>query len=153
MEIAFYKSPLGYLEIKAQDGALVSVGFVNSIPSPNRQRLSSLLNKACQQLDEYFAGKRKNFNLPLEPLGTSFQQKVWQELQNIEYAKTKTYAEIACQIGKPKACRAVGQANNKNPIAIIIPCHRVIGKSGKLTGYAAGLEIKQKLLLLEQENK
>lgn len=153
MEIAFYKSPLGYLEIKAQDGALVSVGFVNSIPSPNRQRLSSLLNKACQQLDEYFAGKRKNFNLPLEPLGTSFQQEVWQELQNIEYGKTKTYAEIACQIGKPKACRAVGQANNKNPIAIIIPCHRVIGKSGKLTGYAAGLEIKQKLLLLEQENK
>ena len=99
---------------------------------------------------EYFAGKRQNFSLPLELEGTEFQKKVWQALQKIPYGQTKTYGQIAKEIGKKKAVRAVGNANHNNPIAIIIPCHRVIGANGKLTGYHGGLEKKEFLLTLEK---
>lgn len=153
MGLAFYQSPFGDVKIKEQNGFITDIAFVGHIPSPRPQQASPLLNKACRQLDEYFAGTRKKFDLPIAPRGSLFQQKVWLALQNIEYGSTKTYADIACQIGKPKAYRAVGQANNKNPVAIVVPCHRVIGKSGRLTGYAAGLDIKQKLLDLEQKYK
>jgi len=107
---------------------------------------------AHTQLQEYFAGKRKVFDLELAPSGTDFQKKVWQALLKIPYGKTATYKEIAAAIGHPKAARAVGMACNKNPIAIIIPCHRVVGSNGSLTGYAGGLEMKKRLLELELNN-
>jgi methylated-DNA-[protein]-cysteine S-methyltransferase len=109
------------------------------------------LKEAKNQLEEYFNSKRTKFNLPLSPKGTAFQKKVWDELLKIPYGKTTTYGEIASKIGNKNASRAVGGANNKNPIPIFIPCHRVIGKSGNLTGYALGLDIKEKLLKLEQK--
>jgi len=109
-----------------------------------------LIREAAEQLNEYLAGKRKAFDLPLAPEGTPFQKAVWKALTGIPYGETRTYKEIAETVGKPRACRAVGMANNKNPIAILIPCHRVIGADGKLTGYAGGLDIKKKLLDLEK---
>lgn len=111
-----------------------------------------LLRQAASQLDEYFQGRRRVFDLPLAPQGTVFEQDVWKALQTIPYGETRSYADIARQVGSPSACRAVGRANGWNPISIIIPCHRVIGANGKLTGYAGGLTIKQYLLELEQGN-
>jgi methylated-DNA-[protein]-cysteine S-methyltransferase len=110
-----------------------------------------LLKKAAQELQEYFIGKRKRFDLPLSPQGTDFQQKVWKALQDIPYGAVCSYKDIARAIGNEKACRAVGGANNKNPISIIIPCHRVIGANGSLVGYGGGIEIKKQLLALEQK--
>lgn len=107
-------------------------------------------HKAYKQLAEYLAGKRKQFDLKLAPKGTPFQQKVWKELQKIPYGKTKTYQELATAIGKPKAARAVGMALNRNPLPFIIPCHRVVGKNGSLTGFSWGLKMKKWLLELEQ---
>lgn len=103
-------------------------------------------------MDEYFNRKRKNFDLPLAPKGTEFQKKVWEELRKIPYSKTCSYKDIAIKLGNEMCCRAVGMANNKNPIAIFIPCHRVIGANGKLVGYAGGLSIKERLLEIEKEN-
>jgi len=103
----------------------------------------------CRQLDEYFAGRRRHFDLRLAPRGTAFQQAVWQALQGIPYGKTCSYSELAHQLGRPQAMRAVGAANGANPISIVIPCHRVIGRNGSLTGYAGGLPRKQLLLELE----
>lgn len=111
---------------------------------------SAVLNRALCQLGEYFRGQRKNFDLPIALNGTQFQNAVWSELRKIPYGTTATYAEIARGIGRPKACRAVGRANHVNPIAIIVPCHRVIGADGSLTGYGGGLEKKQYLLSLEK---
>ncbi|HEX2946997.1 MAG TPA: methylated-DNA--[protein]-cysteine S-methyltransferase [Clostridia bacterium] len=109
-----------------------------------------LLRKAASELNEFLAGKRKAFDLPLEPQGTPFQKAVWEALTGISYGETRTYRDIAEAVGNPKACRAVGMANNRNPIAILIPCHRVIGAGGKLVGYAGGLDIKKRLLELEK---
>jgi methylated-DNA-[protein]-cysteine S-methyltransferase len=108
------------------------------------------LGQAIRQLEAYFAGKLDNFNLLLSPQGTPFQQRVWSELQNIPYGETISYGELARRIGNPKASRAVGLANGANPLSIVIPCHRVIGANGKLTGYGGGLPIKEKLLALEK---
>jgi methylated-DNA-[protein]-cysteine S-methyltransferase len=113
-------------------------------------RITPSLEKAQQELDEYFAGKRQRFDLPHEVQGTEFQKRVWQELQTIPYGETRSYKDIAKQVQSPLASRAVGLANNKNPISIIIPCHRVVGQNGKLTGYAGGLAAKEYLLDLEQ---
>ena len=113
------------------------------------QKCTPLIQKACMELHEYLKGQRKYFDIPLCPQGTSFQQKVWKKLLEIPYGETRTYQEIAQAIGNAKASRAVGMANHHNPIVIMIPCHRVIGKNGKLTGYALGLEQKEKLLTLE----
>ena len=110
---------------------------------------TTLIKETYKQLGEYFDKKRKTFDLPLTLNGTDFQIKAWKALQKIPYGKTRTYGEMAAMIGNPKACRAVGNANNRNPIHIVIPCHRVIGSNGSLTGYAAGLDVKQKLLELE----
>lgn len=110
-----------------------------------------LLKMAAEQLREYFEGERKDFNLPLSPVGTKFQLKVWKALQTIPYGETRSYRQVAEIIGNPKACRAVGMANNRNPIAIIIPCHRVIGADGNLVGYGGGLDLKQQLLDLEKQ--
>ena len=114
------------------------------------QKDTPLISSAKRQLDEYFQGKRKSFDLPLAPSGTQFQQKVWNALCTIPYGETRSYKEIAAQIQNPKGCRAVGMANNRNPIMIIIPCHRVIGSNGSLVGYAGGLDIKQWLLAHEK---
>ena len=108
---------------------------------------------AVKELEEYFKGKRKEFTVPCRPEGTDFQKRVWEALTRIPYGETRTYKEIAAEAGNPKASRAVGMANNKNPVPIIIPCHRVIGSDGKLTGYAGGLGVKEFLLNLERENR
>ncbi len=111
-----------------------------------------VLRQAVRELNEFFAGTRRTFTVPLAPVGTPFQQQVWRALQTIPYGATCSYRDIACAVGRPAACRAVGMANHCNPIPIIIPCHRVVGADGRLTGYAGGLAIKSRLLQLEREN-
>lgn len=114
-----------------------------------KEQETRLIREASRQIDEYLDRQRTSFNLPLNPEGTIFQKSVWEALLKVRYGETRTYKQIAEDIGNPKSCRAVGLANNRNPIAIIIPCHRIIGSSGKLVGYAGGLDIKEKLLSLE----
>ncbi len=116
--------------------------FLNAVNAPNgyEKKETPLIKKAALQFGEYFKGKRKSFNLPLTMQGTDFQMKVWNALKRVPYGKTISYGELAATIGNPKACRAVGMANNRNPIAIIVPCHRVIGRDGSLTGTEAGFE-------------
>lgn len=143
-------SPIGYLTVMAHGDAITSIAFggtAETIPA------SALLREAKRQLEEYFAGRRRVFDLPLSPHGTEFQRRVWTALETIPYGETRTYAQIASAIGSPKACRAVGMANHCNPLPIVVPCHRVIGSGGQLTGYAGGLNIKQFLLTLEQTAK
>ncbi len=136
----------------AEDGKSITNLYFdsNTIPEGFDLKETLLLKEAAKQLSEYFSGKRKTFELPLAPSGTEFQKKVWDTLKQIPYGETMSYGEVAKKIGNDKACRAVGMANNKNPIPIIIPCHRVIGSNGKLVGYGGGLDIKKKLLELEQ---
>lgn len=148
-----YSTPVGTLLIAEDDGFITHCGFNSIFPAGYKDEETPLLQRAFTQLNDYFVGQRKEFDLPLKPLGTPFQKQVWATLQTIPYGQTKSYLEIANQIGNPKACRAVGMANHNNPIGIIIPCHRVVGKNGSLTGYAGGLNIKQYLLDLEQKNK
>ena len=146
-----YNSIIGDIFISADENFLLSVQFVNHNFIENKE--NKIIRQTIKQLDEYFRGKRKKFELPLNPKGTEFQKKVWLQLMKIPYGKTATYKDIATLIGDSNASRAVGNANNKNPIAIIIPCHRVIGSNNKLTGYAGGLDKKEKLLNLEKNNK
>lgn len=129
---------------------LINIQFTQ--PQKALLQTTELLSMATIQLDEYFQGKRTTFSLPFKLTGTPFQLAVWKELQNIPYGKTTSYKEIAQKINKPKAYRAVGMANNKNPLPIIIPCHRVIGSNGKLIGYAGGLKLKNYLLELEKSH-
>lgn len=140
-----FETPIGNITAIETDKSITRVFFGKFSYEKN----SPLLIETKKQLNEYFSGKRQKFTLPLTLLGTPFQQKVWQQLLTIPFGKTVSYQEIALKIGKPKSCQAVGQAIHNNPIAIIVPCHRVIGKNGQLTGYAGGLELKQKLLNLE----
>lgn len=145
-----YEIPLGYIEISDNGEKITALKMVDNCN--NNGNIESELSKiAYKELMEYFMGNRKNFDIPFEIIGTKFQKMVWNELCNIPFGETRTYKEIAEKIGKPKAMRAVGGANNKNPIMIIIPCHRVIGSNGSLTGYSGGIEIKK--ALLEIENK
>ena len=142
---------VGQVYIIADEDAIVEIQFAQenkSLGNAKRQE-TPLLHEAKRQLEEYFAGQRASFSLPLNPQGTEFQKKVWQQLEAIPYGETRSYGQIAAAVGNPKACRAVGGANHNNPIAIVIPCHRVIGANGKLTGYGGGLDIKEKLLKLE----
>ena len=134
----------------ATETHLINIQFTQ--PQKALLQTTELLSMATIQLDEYFQGKRTTFSLPFKLTGTPFQLAVWKELQNIPYGKTTSYKEIAQKINKPKACRAVGMANNKNPLPIIIPCHRVIGSNGKLIGYAGGLKLKNYLLELEKSH-
>ena len=145
-------SPIGKLWLQEEDGALVRVSFQPDAASQTEEE-TPLLGQAKQQLAEYFAGQRQAFDLPLRMQGTPFQQKVWAALRTIPYGETRSYGQIAVQVGNPKAGRAVGMANNRNPIAIIVPCHRVIGANGSLTGYAGGLNVKQELLALERRTR
>jgi methylated-DNA-[protein]-cysteine S-methyltransferase len=149
LKIGYYNSPIGILEIGATDNDIVSVNFLEINPDRNAPA-SPLLENCIQQLDEYFHHKRQKFDLPLLPQGTSFQKLVWEKLQEIPFGTTKSYLDIAKRIGDPKSIRAVGGANGKNPISIIIPCHRVIGANGKLIGYGGGLWRKEWLLRHEQ---
>ena len=144
MEKSYYKSPIGILEIICENNALISLKIVKTIANDGVD--TDFIEKIKHQLDEYFSGKRQNFNIKIKPEGTEFQKLVWKELQKIPYGKTKNYSEIAIAIGKPKAQRAVGSACNKNPILLIIPCHRVISKNGNIGGFAYGNNVKQKLL-------
>lgn len=148
-KVAFYNSPIGWLRISATSENIVRLDFWDSDPDQDAQSLP-LLENCIRQLDEYFQKKRRRFDLSLSPPGTAFQKMVWQRLLDIPYGTTSTYLEIARRIGDPKAIRAVGGANGKNPIAIIIPCHRVIGASGKLIGYGGGLWRKEWLLKHER---
>jgi methylated-DNA-[protein]-cysteine S-methyltransferase len=143
---ALYKSPVGRLEIVEENDCLVEVRFLDDESISISQNPKGILKDAIQQLGEYFSGSRTEFKLPLSPKGTDFQKKVWDELQNIEFGKTVSYMDIAKRLGDPKVIRAAGTANGKNPIAVIIPCHRVIGSDGSLTGYSGGLKRKQWLL-------
>lgn len=138
------------LYLVATETHLINIQFTQ--PQKALLQTTELLSMATIQLDEYFQGKRTIFSLPFKLTGTPFQLAVWKELQNIPYGQTTSYKEIAQKINKPKACRAVGMANNKNPLPIIIPCHRVIGSNGKLIGYAGGLNLKNYLLELEKSH-
>ena len=152
-------SAVGKLKIVASDKGLVAILWEND--NPRRVRLSELVKdehhpvliKAEQQLKEYFSGKRKAFSLALDMRGTPFQKNVWEALLGIPFGETRSYGQLAKQLGKPQACRAVGAANGKNPISIIVPCHRVIGSSGKLTGFAGGLHTKAHLLNHESRDR
>jgi len=147
-----YLSPLGVIQLQEEDGKLIVASFINdSTVTKTETVTSSVLNEAIKQLDEYFAGTRKEFELPLHPSGTEFQQTVWKQLLKIPFAETITYLHMAKRLGNVKSIRAAASANGKNPLAIIIPCHRVVGADGKLTGYAGGLHRKQ--WLLDHESK
>ena len=153
-----YDFEIGKLAICEENGKIVLVNVVKTkedieeIAKNSIQKETSLIKNTKQQLDEYFAGKRKKFDIPIKLDGTDFQIKVWKELLKIPYGETCSYLDIAKCIGNPKASRAVGMANNKNKIIIIVPCHRVIGSNKKLVGYACGLDVKEKLLELEKGN-
>lgn len=149
---ALYHSPLGMLLLQAEEEQLTVAGFKDEATLPITEETSSpVLQKTIVQLDEYFAGSRQQFDLPLHPSGTAFQQKVWQQLIQIPFGETITYLHMAKRLGNVKSIRAAASANGKNPLAIVIPCHRVVGAAGKLTGYAGGLHRKQ--WLLEHEAK
>ncbi len=152
MTFAIYDTPVGYISIEYEKNSVTYLKRIKQditdfgIKTP-------LTDNVYAQLQEYFNGKRKTFNFKYKMKGTDFQKKVWQALCDIPYGETRTYKDIAIAIGNEKACRAVGMANNKNPISIAVPCHRVIGTSGKLVGYASGLDMKEYLLKLENENR
>ncbi|HHW66249.1 MAG: methylated-DNA-[protein]-cysteine S-methyltransferase [Epulopiscium sp.] len=147
----YYDTKIGMIGIMENGKAITCVCFGENLPKDIELTETSLLKMASEQLQEYLKGKRKNFDLPLQPKGTAFQQKVWEALKKIPYGTTCSYKDIAEGIGNPRACRAVGMANNRNPIPIFIPCHRVIGANGKLVGYGGGLDIKEKLLEIEKK--
>ena len=148
-----YDFPAAKIEIAEENGAITHVCFCGKksakLLAEFSQSETPLIQKAALQLREYFDGRRTAFDLPLAPCGTGFQNAVWKALQTIPYGQTRSYKDIAALVGSPKACRAVGMANNRNPIAIIVPCHRVVGSDGSLTGYAGGLGVKERLLALE----
>ena len=143
-----YETKLGSVTIVEEDGALLAITTHRTYEGIKQE--TPLINEAYRQLSEYLLGERKRFDLPLNPQGTVFQQQVWKALCDIPYGETRSYKQIAEAIGNPKAVRAVGMANNRNPLLIVVPCHRVIGANGKLVGYAAGIEKKEILLKLEK---
>lgn len=146
-----FKTPVGYLELSSNETAVISVSFVDT-DKKHSVKLPLILLSAKLQMKEYFSGTRKKFDILVEPQGTDFQLKVWNEISKINYGETASYLDIAKATGSSKNTRAVGLANSKNPIPIIIPCHRVIGSDGKLTGYAGGLHKKRWLLKHELDN-
>ena len=149
--IFFYQTIIGKIGIADNGDAITQLTFDDEkVPADASVKETPLIKEAAQQIKEYLAGKRKVFDIPIAANGTPFQQIVWEALRAIPYGETRSYKEIAESIGQPKACRAVGMANNRNPIALMVPCHRVIGANGKLVGYAGGLDIKEKLLNLEK---
>ena len=148
--ISYFTSPVGYLKIEADENVLQRLNFIDT-PQNDAIKENEAIKKCKQQLDEYFLGKRKDFDLSLALNGTPFQNKVWNELLSIPFGKTISYLQLAKKLSDGKCIRAVGTANGKNPMAIIVPCHRVIGSDGKLVGYAGGLGRKK--FLLQHEMK
>jgi methylated-DNA-[protein]-cysteine S-methyltransferase len=156
MYYCYLETPIGELLLAGERDALAMIGFpkgsMRRDPEPDWIYNEKPLANARQQLTEYFAGERQTFDLPLQLSGSDFQVSVLEALQNIPYGETVSYGEIARRIGRPKAVRAVGAANGRNPIPIVVPCHRVIGTTGDLTGFGGGLDTKEALLRLEAEN-
>ena len=150
MDFAIYEFPFGLLKIGYERDSLVLLKKIDKISDYGKK--TEFTDLVYNEVMEYLDGKRKTFDIKYEINGTEFQMKVWKELTKIPYGETRTYKEIAVAVGNPKASRAVGMANNKNPIAIIVPCHRVIGSDGKLVGYAGGLDMKRALLTLEKKH-
>jgi methylated-DNA-[protein]-cysteine S-methyltransferase len=151
MSAYFYEFDIGRIGIAENNGKITNVYFNNdTLPEDMKICETSILKEAAKQLEKYLAGKLTGFSLPLSPEGTAFMKQVWSNLCGIPYGKTATYGDIASKVGSPRAARAVGLANNRNPIPIFIPCHRVIGADGSLTGYRGGLELKKRLLELEK---
>ncbi len=153
--VTYLKSPMGDIAIEGSDDGVTAIQFLDS-SAPNIDstiKIPAFLTATAIQLQEYFDKKRQDFDMPLDLHGTDFQKKVWQELLNIPYGKTVSYLHVALALGDRKAIRAVGTANGRNPVAIVVPCHRVIGSDGSLTGYASGLQRKKWLLDLEQPFK
>ena len=151
--VKYTNTKIGNMAIIEENNSIIEIQMNKKIEEQISQKDTPLLKETEKQLLEYLEGKRKAFDVPLNPKGTKFMKEVWTALQEIPYGETKTYGQIAQRIGKPKAARAVGMANHRNPIPIIIPCHRVIGSNGKLVGYALGMEKKEFLLTLEGIDK
>lgn len=145
-----YDSPVGPLWIEEKNGL---ISRITNVPIPGHAGDHPVLTQTVRELTEYFAGTRRTFTVPIGPEGTDFQLKVWAALRDIPYGETRSYGAIAAAVGSPKASRAVGGANNKNPILILTPCHRVIGANGALVGFGAGLPMKEALLRLENTHK
>ncbi len=146
---AIYETKMGFFKVAYEDGYIIYLKKLHTTSIDDFGMKTSLTDKTCAQLCEYLEGKRKTFDIPYKLEGTEFQKKVWHALCDIPYGQVRSYKDIAIAVGNPQACRAVGMANNKNPMTVIVPCHRVIGASGKLVGYAGGLEMKQYLLAME----
>jgi methylated-DNA-[protein]-cysteine S-methyltransferase len=152
MQYAIINTPVGALTVASTEKGVASIRFGASVPA-GVSCDDSVNRETVQQLSEYFEGKRTSFDIPLDVEGTAFQKAVWSELLRIPYGETRSYGDIAEAIGKPGAARAVGMANHDNPIAVVIPCHRVVGKDGSLTGYAGGLHLKAQLLSIERQQR
>jgi methylated-DNA-[protein]-cysteine S-methyltransferase len=156
-KVNFYDTEIGTIGIGENNGVITDIFFEGNDQPADRAEMeileTPLIREAWIQLSKYLRGKLKVFNLPLVPKGTAFQKAAWDALLTIPYGETRSYGQMAAQVGNPKACRAIGMANNRNPIAIVIPCHRVIGANGKLVGYGGGLNIKEYLLSLEKQWK
>ncbi len=149
-----YETALGKVALAEENGKITHLFFGGEqTPKETVHRETGALKEAARQLDEYLQGERRAFDLPLAPAGTAFQVRVWEALSKIPYGETTSYGKLAAEIGKPGGARAVGMANNRNPIPVFIPCHRVVGADGSLTGYGGGLPIKEKLLALEKSQK
>ncbi|NMS90556.1 methylated-DNA--[protein]-cysteine S-methyltransferase [Clostridioides difficile] len=153
--IFYYETKIGKIGIAEKNNCITNLFFDTSILNSKEYLVkeTEIIKEASKQLKEYLDGNRKAFDLPLELLGSEFSKKVWNELCKIPYGETKTYTELASIINNPKAYRAVGMANSKNPISIFIPCHRLVGSNGSLRGYLGGIKVKEYLLKLEKENK
>jgi methylated-DNA-[protein]-cysteine S-methyltransferase len=152
MQYAVMDSPMGPLTVASTEKGIASIHFGNTLPDGAVTDLSAN-HATVEQLTEYFEGKRTRFDVQLDVEGTPFQKAVWNELLRIPYGETRTYGEIAKAIGRPGAARAVGLANHDNPIAVVIPCHRVLGRDGSLTGYAGGIHLKAQLLSIERRSR
>lgn len=150
MHFYIYQTAIGVLTLCEEKGCITAIS-PNYQPETGEEKETETIRRAHTQITEYLEGKRKIFDLPLAATGTEFQKRVWKALSEIPYGETRTYGEIAAAIGNPKAARAVGMANHRNPLMIVVPCHRVIGSNGKMTGYASGLDTKEFLLKLERK--
>ena len=150
--LCYFNSPIGWIRICENGKGITMIQFLSDPKDQlnTTEANTPLLKEAVQQLTDYFSGKRKEFTLPLDLRGTDFQLRTWNALRDIPYGETRTYKQIAEAIGCPKGCRAVGLANNRNPVSIVVPCHRVIGANGSLVGYASGLDNKERLLTIEK---
>ena len=152
MNYCYLETPIGRLLLAGDETAVRQIQFAPNSPDPGWvKHETGPLTETARQLREYFAGKRITFDLPLEPDGTNFQKAVWKNLCEIPYGKTISYGELARRVGNPKASRAVGAANGQNPLPIVVPCHRVIGSTGKMTGFGGGIPVKEALLALESK--